>query len=480
MSDNPSEHIKEFVDTLILVLGLLYKLAMLGGAFIVLSYCIHIGFHPKGMSIGDALLFFFAIFSFAAIDVIGLAYSAISILWFMALLAKTPKFLGFDAKHKFASELPADKEHCAFLKKIFNFRWQWPSTVIKWRPEREVRLKRYISWTLFAVSLLLSYVYFEILRSAFHDDSERGRQILGLLSGFLVGGMFVVLGVVFEFAPVPIGEPKDGVLEPPRNSWKFKMLVPLSALVLPVLIGAPGLMMEMSMHMIGLRSENAPVLVNEENFIKLTAIAERFEIPILDCRVQNNERIVYGLDVLWHGIGESAYVHIEDRQKNAEQKKKNTFAEFELKDSGVSPIATNQKFTPCFELKTDTLFDSNKWDLKAGAEPVMETFKQELSKFGNIESVVVTGYSDPMPTMFPDNYSLSERRAKAIRGWLIEHMFLTEKQVSAHGVGPVKPIVVCSVKSSVEEQRQCNAPNRRVEVVVRLSSSSKLNPRDNK
>ncbi len=472
MSDNPSDHIKEFVDTLSSVLGLLYKLAMLGGAFIVLSYCIHIGFHPKGMSIGDALLFFFALFAFAAIDVIGLAYSAVSILWLMALLAKIPKFLGFDAKHKFSSELAEDKVQVTLPNKESKSICLWLSRVIKWRPYREVRLKHFISGIFLAVSFLLSLVYFEILHSAFITDNEHSRQIFGLLSGFLSGGMFVALGLVFEFAPVPIEELKNGALEQSGSSWKYKMLLPLSVLVLPILIGAPGLMMEMSMHMIGLRSENAPVQVSEENFTKLTAIADRLGIPILDCRAQNNERIVYGLDVLWHGIGESAYVHIEDR-KNSEHKKEKSYAEFELKDSGVSPIATNQKFTPCFELKTDTLFDSHKWNLKSGAEPVMEAFEQELGNLGKIESVVVTGYSDPMPATVPDNYVLSELRANTIKKWLIEHKLLTEMQVIAHGVGPIKPVVVCPVEHSVEDQRQCNAPNRRVEVVVRLSSFSK-------
>jgi OOP family OmpA-OmpF porin len=73
--------------------------------------------------------------------------------------------------------------------------------------------------------------------------------------------------------------------------------------------------------------------------------------------------------------------------------------------------------------------------------------------------VLLEGHSD---TIGGDQYNqeLSERRAAAVRTWLVEQAHINPAQIETVGYGASKPIVPAS--KSPNEQ----APNRRVEVRV--------------
>lgn len=453
----PTIKVKEWAEAGNEVFGFLYKLSLLTGALIILFYCTHIGFYPKSLSAGDIFIFLFALFAFATVDIIGVVYGGMAVLWVLGGLAW---ILGKFAIYKF----PKDGKERELEEKVEK----------KWYPKKEVRLKEpFRNVWMISASIFISAFFFIVLMLGLEKGGDHGEQLVFLLLSFLAAGTILAMAVCFETAPIlPSNQsPQKSSSIDDSNYWVFRILFPFSIFIVPIIIGASGLL-EVSMKIIGLRSENMPVQVSDENFTKVKAIAEKLDIPIYDCKItKNKEHILYGIDVLWHGVGDVAYVSIGAREK-AERKAGKLFAEFSLEDKGIFPITTNEKPLACFELKTDALFDSHKWQIKPNAESGLMSFKQQLIKLGVIESIEIEGHADPMPAHDPDNQTLSDYRAKAVKTWLLEHLPLKENQITAKGEGASKLIVACSDLMSERDRRECNTPNRRVEVIVRVKNTS--------
>src|SRR3954447_239475 len=101
------------------------------------------------------------------------------------------------------------------------------------------------------------------------------------------------------------------------------------------------------MRMIGIRFEGMPVQVSEENSIKITEVAHLYDIPVLGCRVGKlNNRIIYGINTLWIGMGDTALVELP---------KQGYPAQVRVNSKGYSPISTKNVVSPCLQLDADTL-----------------------------------------------------------------------------------------------------------------------------
>ena len=101
-------------------------------------------------------------------------------------------------------------------------------------------------------------------------------------------------------------------------------------------------------------------------------------------------------------------------------------------------------------------FDFNKYNIRPDAQPILEQACSILKQEPNID-VVCKGYTDSIGSV-PYNLRLSDRRANAVRDWLVK-CGISAKRLSAKGYG--KTDFVAS--NATAEGR---AQNRRTELVV--------------
>jgi outer membrane protein OmpA-like peptidoglycan-associated protein len=131
-----------------------------------------------------------------------------------------------------------------------------------------------------------------------------------------------------------------------------------------------------------------------------------------------------------------------------------------LKDLGAK--VTGQEIR--IELSADVLFDFDKFVLRAEAFPSLEKVAQVLrSKAGS--PVMIEGHTDGKGT---DAYNqpLSEKRAQAVRDWLVKNGGATAAKTTIKGWGKSKPIVP-NARPDGSDDPEGRKKNRRVEITVR-------------
>jgi outer membrane protein OmpA-like peptidoglycan-associated protein len=107
------------------------------------------------------------------------------------------------------------------------------------------------------------------------------------------------------------------------------------------------------------------------------------------------------------------------------------------------------------------LYDYNSWDLKADAIEQLQKLG-ELIKRNPKATFSIEGHTDSTGT--PEyNQTLSERRAEAVRDWLVVVMKIAPERIQTRGFGSSRLIVPGD--RSIDEQ----APNRRVEIVIKTN-----------
>jgi outer membrane protein OmpA-like peptidoglycan-associated protein len=124
------------------------------------------------------------------------------------------------------------------------------------------------------------------------------------------------------------------------------------------------------------------------------------------------------------------------------------------------PAPQVQKIT----LDSKVLFDFDKAVLKPEGKAAIDgAVVAKLAQIQKLEVVLVTGHTDPLGTE-AYNQKLSERRAEAVRDYLVSKGVPKDK-IEAIGVGEKQPIagLVCNQKN-LKERIACLQPDRRVEV----------------
>ena len=115
-------------------------------------------------------------------------------------------------------------------------------------------------------------------------------------------------------------------------------------------------------------------------------------------------------------------------------------------------------------LRADVLFDFDKSDLKAEAGPALGKVAEIVARYprGN---VLVEGYTDGIGS---DSYNvdLSERRAGAVKAWLVSHGGVAEGRIATKGWGKARPVSP-NTHEDGSDYPEGRAKNRRVEVTVR-------------
>ncbi|MEF3081279.1 OmpA family protein [Luteimonas sp. SMYT11W] len=120
------------------------------------------------------------------------------------------------------------------------------------------------------------------------------------------------------------------------------------------------------------------------------------------------------------------------------------------------------------QLDADGLFAFGKADIRdisPAGRAALDALAGRLSG-RTLDIVHVIGHSDRIGNP-QGNLRLSNRRAEAVRGYLVEHGVPSDR-ITAVGRGDVEPVTECKSERG-QALITCLAPNRRVEVRVRLA-----------
>ncbi len=101
-------------------------------------------------------------------------------------------------------------------------------------------------------------------------------------------------------------------------------------------------------------------------------------------------------------------------------------------------------------------FDLNKAVIKPESEPELKRAADFIEQNKNVPGILITGYTDSTGTE-AYNQKLSERRANAVKQYLIDKLNADPKKLMARGEGESSPVASNST-------REGRAQNRRVEI----------------
>jgi outer membrane protein OmpA-like peptidoglycan-associated protein len=153
------------------------------------------------------------------------------------------------------------------------------------------------------------------------------------------------------------------------------------------------------------------------------------------------------------------------QQEAAEQKKQLQDLEAKLRDARdtIAKIAAvkDDDRGMVITLQGEVLFQTGKWELKAGAMAKLDQIGEALR--GKEQPMVVFGFTDNVGTR-DFNMDLSQKRANSVRDYLVTKG-IPQDLITAQGKGPDSPV---AENTSVEGR----AANRRVEIVVQPKKKS--------
>ncbi|MDG1943204.1 MAG: OmpA family protein [Halioglobus sp.] len=164
-------------------------------------------------------------------------------------------------------------------------------------------------------------------------------------------------------------------------------------------------------------------------------------------------RVIGGLDAAVSGQGLALVATVEELNEA-------------IRDLG----ANVQDMEISVALASDVLFDFDKADIKPAA-------LTELQKLGLIirekrtGDVTITGHTDSKGS---DSYNmkLSDRRAAAVKNWLVTYAQINADVINTRGLGESDPIAPNS-KADGSDDTDGRTKNRRVDIVIQTNEASK-------
>ena len=121
----------------------------------------------------------------------------------------------------------------------------------------------------------------------------------------------------------------------------------------------------------------------------------------------------------------------------------------------------NDEYT-AYSLGENILFDSDKAEIKADAKEELEQISASIQQRYADGKVRIYGYTDSLDTK-GHNKELAEKRAEAVKQWLVTNGKIAEDRISIHPLGEKNPV---RTNATAEGREQ----NRRVEIVARKKS----------
>lgn len=123
------------------------------------------------------------------------------------------------------------------------------------------------------------------------------------------------------------------------------------------------------------------------------------------------------------------------------------------------------KNTTIYTVPADILFDFDKANIRPDAQVALEQISKSISqRFAN-PSMQINGHTDAIGS---DTYNLglSQRRAEAVRQWLITNKNMKPNLMTVKGLGETQPVAP-NTNPNGSDNPQGRQKNRRVEIVVR-------------
>ncbi|CAG0947268.1 Outer membrane protein A [Anaerolineae bacterium] len=118
-------------------------------------------------------------------------------------------------------------------------------------------------------------------------------------------------------------------------------------------------------------------------------------------------------------------------------------------------------------LSADSLFDFDKATIKPQGTWSLDKFVSDLKNL-EYDVITVTGHADRIGSP-KYNMKLSERRAEAVKAYLVKQGGIDPSKITAIGKGETEPVTKpgqCRGQKVTKELVACKAPDRRVEVEV--------------
>ncbi len=140
----------------------------------------------------------------------------------------------------------------------------------------------------------------------------------------------------------------------------------------------------------------------------------------------------------------------------------------------VTPSPVHRKAVFAADSSADSLFDFGKADVKPSGKGAIDKFTADL-KGADYEVIKVTGHTDRIGS-HALNMKLSTRRAEAVKAYMVESAGIPADKIEATGVDGSYPVTKpseCKGKKATKKLIACLAPDRRVEVEVAATRTSK-------
>lgn len=482
------------------VFGLIAKTGAAMGTVSVFVYCFFVvKFFPVGLQVGDTLFFLFVVLGMAITGafVSGMGFitlvpwvlkrASASTLPHLKQVACVASLLGcslgmlYFARNYWAGQFKL-AEACTLLPT-----WGSVGGVV-------VCALFYflITWFLSsgltnAVGLLLPWLAVSLVVSLLMSPLESKVALMWALA-ILAGGAMMAIGIS---ALDKAGKGAHGALP--------GLLILAAAMMMPFVLGEGGKMLGFVFSGVGIRSDQATLVVNQANLNTLQAAADAKGLALYSCRVEEDSHVVSKVGILWHGIGQRSYVALQGMQAQASAKDKTPEADqvkVELDSAGVKKVEGTYEQS-CIELRRVIYFDSGKATLTSAqwavAQPVVRRFLSsyaaEETKDTNADknkvSLVVTGFADPMADAGKGNAMLARQRACTV----YQNVRTDEKNEKLQINKNLQILIdsrigsndaACDGKNNAAGQRACHEKDRRVELQLVSSGSpfDRLGPVD--
>ena len=140
----------------------------------------------------------------------------------------------------------------------------------------------------------------------------------------------------------------------------------------------------------------------------------------------------------------------------------------------MQPPPPPRKVVFSADSETDALFDFGKYVVKPSGQRALDKFVADLQG-AKYEVITITGHTDRIGSKAA-NKRLSERRAVAVKAYLVESAGIPADKISAKGVGSAEPMTKpgeCKGKKATKKLVACLAPDRRVEAEVVATRTAK-------
>jgi len=119
------------------------------------------------------------------------------------------------------------------------------------------------------------------------------------------------------------------------------------------------------------------------------------------------------------------------------------------------------------ELAADVMFDFDKYTLRPEATATLQKVGRVVANYGDAP-LLIDGHTDNKGT-HPYNMNLSQKRADAVKKWLVDNAAIKPARITTTGWGETKPVAP-NRKPDGSDDPNGRQKNRRVDLTLRTKS----------